>query len=136
MLVCQVQALYLWLHPITHNTGVVTRERMEKTVSMRPSLCLTLVPSVNVGLKCVYAALLFCLLLAAGLLRAFVFLRCSPDLSSLQNVISVARAGSPADTQNSLNSTSLLFAGTLSSPHINLPSNPNFNSLRKCLWGE
>lgn len=61
---------------------------------------------------------------------------CSPDLSSLQSVISGARAGSPAETQNSLNSTSLLFAGTLSLPHLNLPSNPNFNSLRKCLWEE
>lgn len=130
--VCQNQALQLLLHLIM---GVATREGSVKSVCVSPSLCLPRsVQVVNVGFKmCVCSHFV---LLAAGLLRAFVFLWCSPDLSSLQSVISVARAGSPADKQNSLNFTSLLFAGTLSLPHINLPSNPNFNSLRKCLWEE
>lgn len=80
-----------------------------------------LVRSSRTGLKCTYAAFLFGLPSAAGLLRAFVFLWCSPDLSSLYSVISMVRADSPADKQYSLNSTSLLFSGT-SSHHINLPT--------------
>lgn len=133
----EVDLIILTIPPSLHNsfstTGVCTTclasqiERLVRQVQI--DTCIH-------TLKCVYAALLFCQPLAAGLLRAFVFLRCSPDLSLLQSVISGTRAGSPAETQNSLNSTSLLFAGTLSSPHLNLPSNPNFNSLRKCLWEE
>lgn len=80
-----------------------------------------LVRSAHMDLKCMHAALLFCLPSAAGLLRAFVFLWCSPDLSSLYSVISMVWADSPADKQYSLNSTSLLFSGT-SSHHINLPT--------------
>lgn len=57
--------------------------RREKYKHASISQSLTLVLSVHVGLKCVYAALLFHLPLAAGPLGAFVFLRCSPDLSSL-----------------------------------------------------
>lgn len=75
----------------------------------------------HMDFKCMHAALLFSLLSAAGRLRAFVFLWCSPDLSSLYSVISMVRADSPADKQYSLNSTSLLFSGT-SSHHINLPT--------------
>lgn len=80
-----------------------------------------LVRSAHMESKCRHAALLFCLPSAAGRLRAFVFLWCSPDLSSLYSVISMVRADSPADKQYSLNSTSLLFSGT-SSHHINLPT--------------
>lgn len=40
-LVCQVQALYHWLHLITLNMGVATRESLKNTISIPPSLCVS-----------------------------------------------------------------------------------------------